>query len=388
MAAGCCDPIVVTMKNHLLHAPLLVAGLLAACDAPSTTMDGSLPGIDGGPVEARDTGRVETSDAPVDVAANDAGPPDCNGRHRRVSILGTGFGTKMGTPYFDHFECHPVGALSAGRTGEMNLSSAGGTSIATDAQHGVGLQSYRHDYNAVDFPKVFITYPERTQRAYFAGYFRFSGTGGPRNVWKFLRFGNGEVYYANRFADEYTSHGLARPESLSATLYTEEGEYVEYAGTSEVPSRSDLFTQDAWHFYEAEIDAGTVGGNDCFVEVRLDGVPTVRFSGSSLRTPLHPELLSYVLTPITGLDGEVRDIRMWLDDVYTDGDRARVVMTDNATYASSTQWAVQPVVSWSNESIVIEPHRGAFAVGARAHLHVFNASGVHVFTMPTTVEAD
>lgn len=271
----------------------------------------------------------------------------------------------------------------------MNLSQAGGTSIATDARHGVGLQSYRHDYNAIDFPKVFIEYPERTQRAYFAGYFRYSGTGGPTNVWKFLRFGNGEVYFANRFADEYTSTGgVPRPSSLSATLYTEEGEYVEYSGTSDVPSRADLFTQDVWHFYEAEIDAGTVDGNDCFVEVRLDGVPTVRFTGSSLRTPLHPELLSYVLTPMTGLDGPIRDIHMWLDDVYTDGDRARVVMTDSASYASSTRWAVQPVVSWSDEAIVIEPHRGAFAVGASAHLHVFNASGAHVFTMPTTVEED
>ena len=71
---------------------------------------------------------------------------------------------------------------------------------------------------------------------------------------------------------------------------------------------------------------------------------------------------------------------------YVDTTFARVVATDNATYASSTKWAMQSCSGWSDTSIRIDtPNWGNLASTTAAYFHVFNSAGVLVASVPVTV---
>jgi len=241
-----------------------------------------------------------------------------------------------------------------------------------------------HNYATRDFPKVYRTFSPLTDRAYVACYLRWTGTSTTSTVWKLARFGTGEVYSGtNKFAAEYTASANATgPQSLSATTLVD-GQIAEYAGTSDVPSHLTLMTPDTWHFYEAEISGGTLNGNDLFAEQRIDGVPNIRFTGSTFFSTANPQWINHVLTPVNGLDSSgTRAITFFMDEVYTDGSRARVVMTDAVDYAASTTWALQPVVEWSDGAVKCAYNRGSLPVGTTAYRHVFNHDGVRVHTTP------
>ena len=301
------------------------------------------------------------------------------------TISGSGFGTKSGTPVFDSYDAMATGSVT-GSVGQLAISISGGTSV-TDAISHSGSKCLQHDYSTINFPKTYRELPARADSAYISCWWRWSGTNaGAVSVWKLTRFNTGSTdpyNDLNKMSAEYTGAlGAGVPSSLSSTTSLS-GASGEYAGTSEVSARYDLFTASTWHFMEWEIYAGTVDGTDAFIEQRMDGVPNLRWSDTTFRTTGQPDLIKFIMSPINGFDSAgTRNIIYNLDELYTDGSRARVVMTDNATYTSSTNWAAQPVVSWADGSIGCLYNRGSFTIGATAYRHVFNSSGVRVYTSP------
>jgi hypothetical protein len=305
-------------------------------------------------------------------------------------ISGSGFGTKTtGSPYFDNFESYSSGAVNSGLIGSLAQLNYGGTSIDTAVKHS-GSKSVKHNYNSVRFPQLGMSYASPQRTAYQSCWLRFTGsiTGGP-TVWKFARFGNDISYQPNRFSDEHTSVANATsPDTLSGSVYTVDGEYIEYSETNDVADGSALYVSDAWMFYEVEIDGGTLGGNNGFAEVRINNVPTLRFTNFSIPDSTHTDLIKWMLTPIVGMDDATTiNIQMWIDELSHDQSRCRVITTNNATYASSTNWAAQKISTWSDTSITIsEPvNRGSFNAGETVYHHVFNSAGTRVHTTEARV---
>lgn len=300
------------------------------------------------------------------------------------TITGSGFGSKTGLALFDAYDNLSAGSVT-GSVGQLTISTSGASTIDASTFHS-GSKSLRHDFSSVNFPKMYREFTTRTQTAYCSCWWRFQGSSDAVSVWKLARFNTGDSDpYGdfNRFSAEYTaSINSPVPTSLSATTNIDGG-VSEYAGTSDVATQVELFTSGQWHFMEWEIDSGTVDGGDLFVEQRVNGVANIRFTGSNFRTTANPELIKYIMSPVNGLDSSgSRAIVYNVDEMYTDASRARVVMTNSATYSSSTNWAIQPVKIWSDTSISCDYNRGSFTIGATAYRHVFNSAGVRVYTSP------
>lgn len=70
-----------------------------------------------------------------------------------------------------------------------------------------------------------------------------------------------------------------------------------------------------------------------------------------------------------------RPVGWWtyFKDVYIDNTWARVVVADNATYASATSTEIQIPVTWSDTGITIEVNQGAFANFTGKYVFVFNS---------------
>lgn len=74
-----------------------------------------------------------------------------------------------------------------------------------------------------------------------------------------------------------------------------------------------------------------------------------------------------------GRDRDAFDMTVYQSEEYVSSARARVIITDNADYSLSTTWQIQPVVSWSDSSIVVARQQGALSLGTN-YAHIFNES--------------
>ncbi len=72
-------------------------------------------------------------------------------------------------------------------------------------------------------------------------------------------------------------------------------------------------------------------------------------------------------------------------DDYVDNTLARVELTDQADYATSSQWAMQGLTAWSDSSITIAPNFAGFASGQTGYFHVFDAAGAVVDVVSRTI---
>lgn len=70
--------------------------------------------------------------------------------------------------------------------------------------------------------------------------------------------------------------------------------------------------------------------------------------------------------------------RYYADMYWQPGSWARVVLTDNATYSSTTIREVQPITSWADGSISITVNEGALT-GQTAYCHVVKEDGTAVY---------
>lgn len=297
------------------------------------------------------------------------------------TITGSGFGTKTtGVPAYDDWETSSTGLVGS-TIGQLSVASTGATSITTSLSHS-GTKSLTHDYLTQDFPKLYREFATRSRYARMSCWWRWTGSITSSSVWKLLRFNTDatDPYSGtNRFSAEYTGGaGADRPSAFSGITYIDEV-INEYSGSNEVADRMDLFTPDAWHFIEWEIDAGTVNGNNATIRQKLDGIENIRYTNTPFLTTANPNEIKFIMSVINGLDGATnRNVQYYVDELYSDGSLCHVVMTNNATYTSSTNWAEQPVSTWSDTSIECTYNRGSFTIGATAYRHVFNSAGTLV----------
>lgn len=309
--------------------------------------------------------------------------PEGGGGDGSYTITGTGFGTKpMDAMTYDDFEEESVGSISSFQGDLVINGSSTGVGI-TDSIAYSGSKCLTHDFSANDFPKIYRPLSGTRTKAYLSCYWRYDGdvVTTEQVVWKLARIGgSNDVYDGNpKGSAEYVSSGGSdTPTGLSGSMTTSGGITTynpDHNDASATPSA--VLTNGDWHFYELEFYAGTVDGDDAEFYERIDGIPTHTFVDRPFLTTANSDLPDWFLTPINGRDGfpEVDD---YVDCLMIDESRARVVMTDNATYASSTQWAVQPISAYSDTSVTVTGKRQGFTSGATAYLHIFDDDGVLV----------
>ena len=298
------------------------------------------------------------------------------------TINGTGFGTKpLTTPYYEDFQGVTLGNQT-GTVAGMVISGSGGTScIDTDSNSGSKCLS--HLFTAVDFPKIYKSLSGTEERFYSSCAFKTTGSTNatPTAVWKFGRIGSNVEYSGLPHAGEsWTSSGISStPTGTGMEVVNSNGIVASSVDNTATASISAEFTTNTWHFYEFEFYAGTVNNSDAVIVVRYNNVELLNWTNVPYLTTASPLLPEWYLTPFNGLDG-LHPITLLMDDLYMDESRCRVIMTDNASYASSTKWATQPITSWSDTSIGYTAKRQSFAVDDTAYLHAFDDDGSLVYS--------
>ena len=303
------------------------------------------------------------------------------------TIAGTGFGTKSTTSYYDDFEARETGA-TGGSIGDLVVSNSGGSSISTAVAHS-GSKALSQDYSSESFPKIYKSLSGSSRHVYMSCWLRWSGSVAGSTVWKFGRVGAGAAYSGvPRAGESYVSSGVPRPGGFGGEMVSSNGITGYGANADTLAADGSLYAEDTWQFYELEFDAGTADGSDSYFIVRVNNTVALEWDGKEYLTAANSQLPDWVLLPINGLDN-APSIIMTIDELYIDESRARVIMTDNATYSISTKYSAQPVTAWSDTSISYTQKRGEIGIGETAYLHVFNNSGALVHTTPGfTVEAD
>lgn len=292
------------------------------------------------------------------------------------------------TPYYDDFESRATGVTGL-NIGSMYISdnTQGGVTIATADKHS-GSKSLRVDYTNFSFPE-YGKAMNPTNRAYQACWFKFNGT--TNTVWKFGRFGYGTPYGGSpHVAASYTSSNNV-PSAFSGEVVTgaNGGTITSYSDhNTATASPSSRFTPNVWHFYEMELYTGTVDGNNMHWEERIDGVATTKINNRPYLTSANPNLITWMISPMDGM-GVNTNVQLSVDEMYVDESMARVVLTDNATYASSTKWSIQPIRGKSNSGVTFDTRRGMFNIGDTGYYHCFNHLGTLIYSSGAlTVQAD
>ena len=75
--------------------------------------------------------------------------------------------------------------------------------------------------------------------------------------------------------------------------------------------------------------------------------------------------------------GDGTSEKIYMDDVYVQiGDRAHIMIGDNATYTSCTHLEIQHPTAWSTTSITFDINQGSFASDSTGYVFVIDSSGV------------
>lgn len=301
-----------------------------------------------------------------------------------------GLGVKTSTPYYDDFESRSLGA-PPNPMGDLTISNLSGRTITTNSHSGSRVLECAYTGGISSpgrFPKAYLTLSERSNKVYFCCWFKFSGgSSGGSNVWKFLRFNNtsGSDPYvdSNKFSHEMTSgDGVGTPASHSESIMVD-GAYTTTA-VDQIPADDtlpNLFPNNQWFFYEAYIDAGTVGNLDAQIIVKSNNKVALNFTNRNYLSATNPLGVRFVLTPMNGFDNATTSTLIsYMDEIYVDNSLARCVMTDSATYSTSTAGTrcVQVLSATTAEGAYLIKKRGLFTEGQTAYYHFWDVNGAYV----------
>lgn len=303
-----------------------------------------------------------------------------NRSNSTYTINGTGFGTKSSTAYFDDFETNTIvndpNGISAD-IGSLRISNRAGASIST-SQFFSGSKSLSNNFATEYQPKVYKTLSATQRRHYLGCMFKFTGTWqGPGTApFKMGRIGgdpndayNGQPHAGSTFV---AASGAGFGTSFSGEITNPT--ITSYSADNTAQDPTTAYKSNQWQFYEVEFDAGTLNNSDCTFLERVDNTPTVIWQNRPFLTTATPLLPGWFLTPMNLLDHNP-NIICYMDQVYVDESRARVVITNNATYGSSTVFNIQPVITWTDTQITVQKNTPSFTDGATAYRHVFGTTG-------------
>lgn len=310
-----------------------------------------------------------------------------------ITINGSGFGTKVGAPYFEDFESIPLQSYGAATVNIGSLIGSWGLGLSiSNTRASSGTRSLRSDFSAglsgsgIDFPKVYYPLSATRTRAYLSCKLWIEGNG-TVHIYKFARAGAVA-------ADVYGGHPHAGASyNPSFDINSFGGEMIDGndvtvgygANNAANPNNfATAFVKNQWLFYEAEIYTGTLNNADAVYLETVNGLPTTIWTAKTYLTTANSQLPAWFISPLNGWD-QATDNRGYMDDFYGDESRARVVMTNNATYGSSTKFEIQPIVSWATNQIVVTKRGGSsFSAGNSIWLHVFDNTGTEVLVQSGT----
>ena len=136
------------------------------------------------------------------------------------------------------------------------------------------------------------------------------------------------------------------------------------------------WTKGRWHCIQIEFLDSSLGGADGECRMWLDGRSifdrrdlTTRKAGAAFK---RPAIVGFYDAWNDG--GEDRD-DIYLDDFYVDNTWARVELGNAPVHDLCTHREIQPVTSWTNERLTIDPYPGAFTRTDEMWIFVTNAAG-------------
>ncbi len=291
-----------------------------------------------------------------------------------VTISGTGFGTKShAAPWlFDDFESGASdGADIVGRhtpVGNIEWLQMFGDVPSCkydNAQRRTGaFSAYQYDNSDSAHDQVISCQGLASKERYLSYWFRWAGGSG---VWKMDRTTSGS--WNNPPYDSAPNSGW--------------GDYAYVNNCSEFLNlgwETDQQTASTWHFIEVYYslsDAGVANGS---YQVWFDG-RIIHNSDRNIMT------LSSAWSTISGCKAQIDTwispmianntsaIETWIDDIYMDDTRSRVVLGNSSSYATCTFFEPQLPTDWTTSSISFTVKQGLFATGVQAWLYVVDANG-------------
>jgi hypothetical protein len=328
-------------------------------------------------------------------------------------INGTGFGTKSAAgPFFwqpfstndGETDVTVVGYADQAEFEANPYASTIEVDTAAGRAAGLGALKLLMDFTAGErafFPHVAVDASNTgagamgSEQLYFAFWARITRTSGT-NTGVIQVKGPRAGYATSTSVDYYSSPPRYTPSyyvgGAGGYLYTYQ-EAVDSTGTPD--GAAEHFNFDAptwntagWNFFEGVMKLNTPGVADGLQQLWINGfdVTTGFPEGENtdqirVREVVDAAKQFKFMFLIPGLDlnsmtGAAAYEALFAEH-YIDTTAQRVVLTDNATYASSTKFAVQVCDTWSNTQITGTLRTTGFTAGP-AYLHAFDADGAQV----------
>ncbi len=291
----------------------------------------------------------------------DAGPATIVPR-TQATISGLGFGIKSpAAPLkWDRFEAGSSGASIAG----WSFATPDHPSYSNAQSHSGAMSAYC-DFTSPVYNRGFFLTGSYT-KLYIDFWHRWSATGDASRQFKVFDL-NGWPPCVESFAGETYFVAI---NWQSAENGGNDPVNLHNQNISETPANQ-------WNHYEAYIDVGSANtSNGSFVlshnsiqQLNYDGNIQMQSSSDSCSTWRAVQFgMYYAHDP--GGNGQI-----WYDDIYIDTTRARVMISNNASWTSATHREVQIPVSWTDTSITFEVNEGSFAVGENVYIFAIDANG-------------
>lgn len=335
------------------------------------------------------------------------GSPTYNPSNSTITINGTGFGTKTRAAplWFDNFASGTNGQPVAGRVPLIN-NTTGMRAWETDHRNGpapslsnarprlAGKLTTYHQLTQANYASAIIVRQSmQTNNFMYLSWWHYVDVPGswPRNTKPIEIYGsNGNVPLSYLGWGDVDDNDSSIRNSLqdvctgSADATNVDG--VVYNGSSSING-----IENRWIKFEMVLVQSSVGTGGASSAPR-DGQYYVTVydpdynngAGRSIRFYNNSQSPNGVRTRCNssywdefdfGAYGEGSDI--YIDEVFMDNspNHARIVLTNNATYLSSTFTESQPATQWSDTNISFSLNVGRFRSGDRAHVHIVRGAG-------------
>lgn len=299
-------------------------------------------------------------------------------------FTGSGFGTKSSTAYFDDFESRALGAIGT-TLGSLQTPGNSGFAIQNTNSYSGAKALTASNYAGNPSPHPYMPLSGTATRFYGScRTYLTVGTAESGKVYKMPRIGAGTPYDGvPRAGESWVSGADGMPGSFGGEIVTSAG-ITSWGAQNTAGSNVGAYNADEWQFLEFEFYTGTVDVSDCVMRCWVSGTPVVSWVNRPFLTTANSELPDWWLIPYMGITGNPANTVTW-DEFYFDESNARIVITDNATYASSTKWANQPVVAWADTTITSQKRYTGFTVGETVHVHLWKADGTYSYQGTRTV---
>lgn len=304
------------------------------------------------------------------------------------TINGSGFGTKSTTAYYDDFETRSTGQVGT-LVGSLDISNTTGVQIITTNTYSGVKSLSATNYNTNTFPKPNLPLSGNNTRVYASCRLYVAGDVTATAVWKMWRIGSPpETVYGGvpHAGESWTTGGDGMPFGFGGEIVNSNGK-TSWHAHNPAGSNFGIYDKDRWMFLECEFYTGTVDVSNCYMKCWVDGVQVLSWVNRPYLTSANSQLPDWILIPCQGMDNNPSCSVVW-DHLYIDESNARVIMTDNATYASSTfgsKCNVLPIISYSDTEIVCQDVTTGFTGGETAHLHLWKDDGTYSYLGTVTV---